>query len=328
MSKTRSNDRNSSGKNLFQDPFLEGNELIETAIEHFYAEGSRETLVAVLDAIRTRMHADGHLIFPVAEEDDGKKYSLCALKSQDGKLWQAAFTSQAEYEKGEHSQVLSHFIDSTLRSCLDSDLAGVVINPWGRSFQLTKELIGMIFKADGGLEYSVPDVPITAELLEDGSFLKKAVEICNRNRTPLNVFKLLNILRDSWVWIPCETVLGDGDYETVLKDIKEAEAGDGLDSMIGKEFRTQEDIRFVPDILKGGDDYYFPAFTSEEEMGEYGQNFSRIQQHFLEAINLAKNNKKKVVGIVINAFSEPFVINKELFGTLEEMESSLKEKEE
>lgn len=45
----------------------------------------------------------------------------------------------------------------------------------------------MIFKADGHEEYSVPDDPITAELLEDGSFHKRAISICNRNRTQLNL---------------------------------------------------------------------------------------------------------------------------------------------
>ena len=48
---------------------------------------------------------------------------------------------------------------------------------------LGKDLIEMIFKADGDEEYSVQDDPITAELLEDGLFLKRAIGICNRNRT-------------------------------------------------------------------------------------------------------------------------------------------------
>lgn len=51
----------------------------------------------------------------------------------------------------------------------------------------------MIFKADGEVEYSVPDDPVTPELLGDGSFLKRAAEICNRNRTELNLIKLARI---------------------------------------------------------------------------------------------------------------------------------------
>ena len=40
--------------------------------------------------------------------------------------------------------------------------------------------------------------------------------------------------------------------------------------------------------------------------------FSRIEKHFLDAIVLARNNEKNVQGIVINAFSEPFIIPREL----------------
>ena len=83
----------------------------------------------------------------------------------------------------------------------------------------------------------------------------------------------------------------------------------------------------VPDILQNGEDFFFPVFTSVEEMGDYGQGFSKIEKHFLEAANLARNNKKKVKGIVINAFSEPFVIPVDLFDMIAEMPSSYEMKE-
>ena len=38
------------------DEFLEGNSVIEEAIEKYHADQSRENLVAVLEAIRRRMH--------------------------------------------------------------------------------------------------------------------------------------------------------------------------------------------------------------------------------------------------------------------------------
>lgn len=59
------------------------------------------------------------------------------------------------------------------------------------------------------------------------------------------------------------------------------------------------------------------------EMGEYGDGFSKYQAHFLHAANLAKNNEKKVSGIVINAFSEPFVVPKEMFDIIADMNSSV-----
>lgn len=313
----------------FHDSFLDGNELIDEAIGKFYADGSKDNLIAVLDAIRQRMHADGHFIFPViVDEDDENRFSFQAIQTKDGKLWNAAFTSQEEFEKGAPSRVISNFIDSSMKFCLESETEGFIINPWGQSFMLAKELIEMIFKADGDVEYSVPDDPITAELLEDGSFLKRATEICNRNRTQLNMIKLLKILRDSWVWIPCNMIMSDADYEAWTKVVMEAQEKGDLDSIVGMELSNQDNIRMVPDILQNGEEFFFPVFTTAEEMGEYGNGFSKIQRHFLEAANLARNNEKNVTGIVINAFSEPFVINRELFEIIEGMASSVEVQDE
>ena len=81
------------------------------------------------------------------------------------------------------------------------------------------------------VEYTVPDETITAELLKDGTFLKRAIEICNRNRTQLNMLKLLKILRDSWVWIPCNAIMSDADYAAMEKLVMDAK--DNLDSLVG-----------------------------------------------------------------------------------------------
>ena len=311
----------------YRDPFLDGNELIEQAISAFHAESTRERLSIVLEAIRQRMHADGHFLIPVTASKDGTQFTFRTVETKDGKEWLAAFTSRAEFQKGQPSEVISHFIDAMLKACLDTEHPGFIINPWGESFMLTAELIDMIMKADGGAAYSVPDDTITPELLKDGSFLKKATEICNRNRTQLNMIKLMRILRDSWVWIPCNAIMSDADYAALEKVVKDAEQNGGLDSLVGKTLSNQDNIRMVPDILQNGEDFFFPVFTTAEEMGEYGQRFSRVEKHFLEAANLARNNEKKVRGIVINAFSEPFVVPCEMFEIIAEMSSSFEKKE-
>ena len=193
---------------------------------------------------------------------------------------------------------------------------------------LTAELTDMFFAEDGGVEYHVPDETITPELLEDGSFLKRAIGICNRNCTELNMIRLLKILRDSWVWIPCNAIMSDADYDALEKAVKDAQQNGGLDSLTGMTITSRDSIRMVPDILRNGDQYYFPVFTADEEMGDYGQRFSRIQRHFLEAANLARNNEKKVAGIVINAFSEPFIVPVGLFGLIARLPSSVEPEEE
>lgn len=312
-------------KNIpFHDPFLDGNELIEGTINRYYSDGSKDDLIAVLDAIRQRMHADGHFIFPViVDEEDESEFSFRTVQTKDGKIWNVAFTSQSEFEKGAPSRVISYFIDSAMKFCLESEAEGFIINPWGQSFMLAKKLIEMIFKADGDVEYSVPDDPITPELLEDGSFLKKTIEICNRNRTQLNLIKLAMILRDSWVWVPCTAIFSEADTEAINKVLLEAADDNDLDSLVGHTFTSQDEVRMVPDILQNGEDFYFPVFSSDEEMGEYGEQFSKVQRHFLEAVNLAGNNEKNVKGIVINAFSEPFVIPREMFEMIADMKSNV-----
>lgn len=313
----------------FHESFRDENGLIEAAINTYYEDSSKDNLVAVLDAIRQRMHADGHFIHPVIVNEENKnEFAFSILTTKDGMAWNVAFTSQAEYEKRETGRAISQFIDTSMKQCLGSKINGFIINPWSQSFLLTKELMEMIFKADGGVEYTVPDDEITAELLEDGAYLKRAIEICSRNRTQLNIIKLAKILRDSLVWVPCNAIFSDADNEAMNESVMAAIEKNDLDSLKGHTFISQDEVRMVPDILKNGDDFFFPVFTSKEEMGEYGEQFSKVQRHFLEAAGLARNNEIHVKGIVINAFSEPFEIPVELFDFIARMRSSVEEEAE
>ena len=208
----------------YHDLFLDGNELIEDAIDRYYNDRNKDTLIAILDTIRQRMHADGHFICPIIlDEEDENRFAFGSIRTNDGSIWFVAFTSHEEYEKGRPTHVVSNFIEFSLKFCLESPEAGFVINPWGKPFFLSKDLIEMVIKTDEDVEYSVPDDPITAELLEDGSFLKRAIGICNRNRTQLNLIKLARILRDSWVWVPCTAVMSDADYEQWTKLVIDAQ---------------------------------------------------------------------------------------------------------
>ena len=59
-------------KTPVRDSFLEGNDIIEKAIDDLSKERTKKNLFIVLNAIRFRMHADGHLIFPVfMDKEDG-----------------------------------------------------------------------------------------------------------------------------------------------------------------------------------------------------------------------------------------------------------------
>lgn len=155
-------------KTDFHNTFLEGNTLIEDAIAHYYVDQNRDGLIAVLEAIRQRMHEDGHFLIPVilpqaaidlinvehvkvgetVTNEEDLHFKLHHIETSDGKKWLVVFTSQEEYEKGEKASIISNFIDGMLKGCEDMAEAGIIINPWGQSFMLTKELINLILDAD------------------------------------------------------------------------------------------------------------------------------------------------------------------------------------
>ena len=58
-------------------------------------------------------------------------------------------------------------------------------------------------------------------------------------------------------------------------------------------------------------------------MGGYGDGFSKVQKHFLEVLRLAMNNEKELAGIVVNAFTELYVLDKESWDIVEKMKSRI-----
>lgn len=169
----------------------------------------------------------------------------------------------------------------------------------------------------------IPDIILKEEDLEDGKMLKEAISRFNSERNERNLIDVLQILRDSWLWVPCTAILSDRDNDKLERMVKGLE--ENLDELVGQDFVANDNIRFVPDILKNGEDFYFPAFSDEEEMGEYGRDFSKVARHILDVIPLAKNNEKNVKGIVINAFGESFILDRKLFDLVEGLESRLLE---
>ena len=159
------------------------------------------------------------------------------------------------------------------------------------------------------------------EDLEDGSMLLGAIRTFYAEGTMEAVFEILETLRDSYVWVPCNAVFSDADQKAFAEMMDKA-GGDPA-ALVGMEMKNQEKIRLVPDILQNGEKFFFPAFITQEDLGEYGQCFSKVRKHFLEVIALARNNEKQLSGIVINAFTEPWVLDRELFDVVENLKSRL-----
>lgn len=141
-------------------------------------------------------------------------------------------------------------------------------------------------------------------------FLEIAIKKFNENRTEENLFNILTILSDVNIIIPCSVVMDEADEKEFEKMLEDAE---NPDELVGKTFTNKNAMRLIPDVLTNGQENFFPVFTSAEQMGEYGNNFSKIEKPFCEAITLAKNNPKGNLNIVINAFSEMFILKRGLY---------------
>ena len=154
------------------------------------------------------------------------------------------------------------------------------------------------------------DDELCGEDLENGRALKLALERYNTFRTEQNIIFLVNVLAKCWVWIPCNAMIGKNDEEELKQMLENL---DDPSELGGKTFTAKDEVRLVPDILQSGEEFFFPVFAEAEDMGEYGDHFSKVAKQMPEVIALAKNNDRKIEGIVVNAFSDQFVINKELW---------------
>ena len=155
---------------------------------------------------------------------------------------------------------------------------------------------------------------VKRETLKSGRVLKSLIEQFENDRTKQKLISVLHCLRDSFVWIPGTLQMSNADAEKFQN------------SQVGDTVTPDEDMKFEPDILQNGEYKFYPVFSSIEEMGEYGNNFSKVEKHFFEAMSYA-NAKKETIGIVVNAFSMPFVVPKEWFDIIGSFPTNIDEDE-
>ena len=166
-----------------------------------------------------------------------------------------------------------------------------------------------------------PSQWLKAEDLEDGSMLEAVVSAFNRERNEKNFIDILEILRDSYVWVPCTVAMSEADQKRIEEMVMGAK--DDPDSLVGQEIVAHDVTRLIPGILQNGDAFFFPIFSTAEAMGEYGEYFSTVQKYMLEVIPMARNNEKQLEGIVLNAFTEPFVLDADIWDMVEKMKSRI-----
>ena len=137
----------SDNKNVNQDKGLQGNEKIEQAIAALQQEATQEMLAHTLTVIRRRMRENGQFILSVEPPTGDNQLRIGTVKTGDGKVWWAAFTSFEEELKGA-DQVKSTFLSEIGRmfeaALTVPEIAGIIINPWNRTIMLDKYLIRII----------------------------------------------------------------------------------------------------------------------------------------------------------------------------------------
>ena len=210
---------------------------------------------------------------------------------------------------------------------LEHSFIGVLLNEPNQDFgyHAGEEIGFFLQKAEDGSTVAISDMnpsdKLTREDLAGGKMLKEAVDTLYDDPSEEHLIDVFELLRDSYVWVPCTAVLSEKDQKEWDELVKSV--GDDLESLKGMTLINSDNIRMVPDILQNGDNYYFPAFSSAEEMGEYGEGFSKIEVHFLEAIAMAEHNEKDVCGIVLNPFTKEFIFKKDMFDVMKNAKSRI-----
>ena len=137
----------SDNKNVNQDKGLQGNEKIEQAIAALQQEATQEMLAHTLTVIRRRMRENGQFILSVEPPTGDNQLRIGTVKTGDGKVWWAAFTSFEEELKGSGS-VMSTFLsdmEKLFTAALGTEgINGVIVNPWNRTLMMDKNLIQIV----------------------------------------------------------------------------------------------------------------------------------------------------------------------------------------
>ena len=103
--------------------------------------------------------------------------------------------------------------------------------------------------------------------------------------------------------------------EILFKELKQAKVWVPFNASIVNGSDGQEGVRLKPDILRKGDDYYYPCVLTEQDIPkDYYDRFSWLQLPLTDCLFAAEGMESfPVRGIVLDAFSDPVEIDKGAF---------------
>lgn len=138
---------------------------------------------------------------------------------------------------------------------------------------------------DGGRNLIADLSPVktyTADELKGGKILKEALEAFNKNTNQVNMYSVLEILKNSMVFVS----------------------------------KTEKGM----EILGSKDKvFYLPVYSAEDQMKNNLENAEKVETAFGETVKLAQMGKN-LAGIVVNPDTDGFVIPHALFEVFEKME--------
>ena len=142
------------------------NKMIEQAIDRYHIQNDKEGMISLMDMILHAMKLGGDFVVPyitthpfLSEEqldnitigdtftlDHDIKLKMETVKDVKGKEWLGVFTSSHEMHKGSSGNVMMEKpILTILELVLNwEEVNGIVINPFGKYFQLTKDMIAIL----------------------------------------------------------------------------------------------------------------------------------------------------------------------------------------
>lgn len=130
-----------------QDENLQQNQAIESAILTLQKNPTQEELAHTLTVLRRCVQARGQWIAAVEPLPGASGVRPKTVTADDGTRWWYAFTSFEEQMQSPDA-VKSSFLTEAgplLTAALDApDVQGVILNPWRRTLQLDKTLIGIL----------------------------------------------------------------------------------------------------------------------------------------------------------------------------------------
>ena len=99
--------------------------------------------------------------------------------------------------------------------------------------------------------------------------------------------------------------------EALFKELKQAKVWVPFNASLMDGSDGQEGARLKPDILRKGDDYFYPCFLTEEDIPkDYYERFSWLQLPLTDCLLAAEGmDSFPVRGIVLDAFYDPVQID-------------------